>query len=749
MKLSFDNWVISKDTALLGYQYDNESQELWVTGDLPQGWTWDALIQDGSHYDVWPLTLADRGAYITLNDENLAVPGSFYIQIRGTKGEQVQHTNIVSVYISRSLVGPGTWPTLPTEFSQAEKAIKELNAHPPIPGENGFWLLWNLETSSYGESQLPVPVGPAGPANVLEMGEVTTLAPEEAATAELTGESPHQVLHLGLPQGKTGEPGPTGPTPQLTVGKVTTLDPEEPATAELSGTPEKPVLNLGIPQGKTGQPGPTGDPGPANILQVGQVTTLAPDQPATAEITGASPTQTLNLGLPQGKTGSTGAAPELTMGEVTTLDPGEPATAELSGAPEAPVLSLGIPQGQPGKDGVQLEDDAVTSTAAWSSRKIVDALCPAFTAEGNPVTCQPVEGYPLDVKVNFGPIQAGEGDPSPENVRPISGRDSLTLTRCGKNLLDVEILKNENAWNQTKSYWSYELKIPDNAQYTLSVQKNNMYKDYKSEYNGNFAFYVGNVPGTASPNTKFGNSGSDKSTILKSYTFTKTIEPIYFNLYVLPAFAEEFSSIVFDELLPGIQLELSSTPTSYEPYQGDTYDITLPETVYGGTVDVVTDKGEKIWEGIVLTGQEDWMLYADQFIITSAVSSSVVTYVGICSHYSYGYSPSKVWINQNRALFFGADITASFDKNLETFKSYLAAKYAAGTPVTIAYQLATPEAFEGTPQPIPALPGTNTLYTDGDRVTIAGKQDLTYTLRQIQEQLAAESGVTEALTGTD
>ena len=48
-----------------------------------------------------------------------------------------------------------------------------------------------------------------------------------------------------------------------------------------------------------------------------------------------------------------------------------------------------------------------------------------------------------------------------------------------------------------------------------------------------------------------------------------------------------------------------------------------------------------------------------------------------------------------------------------------------------------------------ALPGANTLYTDGDRVTVTGKQDLTYTLRQIQEQLAAESGVTEALTGTD
>lgn len=631
MKLSFDNWVISKDTGLLGYQYDNESQELWITGDLPQGWTWDALVQDGSHYDVWPLTLADRGAYITLNDENLAVPGSFYIQIRGTKGEQVQHTNIVSVYISRSLVGPGTWPTLPTEFSQAEKAIKELNAHPPIPGENGFWMLWDLETSSYEESQLPVPVGPAGPPNVLEMGEVTTLAPEEAATAELTGESPHQVLHLGLPQGKTGEPGPTGPTPQLTVGEVTTLDPEEPATAELSGTPEKPVLNLGIPQGKTGQPGPIGNPGPANTLQVGQVTTLAPDQPATAEITGASPTQTLNLGLPQGKTGPTGATPELTMGEVTTLAPGEPATAEFSGTPEKPVLSLGIPQGQPGKDGVQLEDEAITSTAAWSSRKIVDALCPAFTAEGNPVTCNPVEGYPLSAVVTLEPKQAGSGDPSPENVRPISGYDSVTVTQS---------------------------------------------KD-----------------------------GSQ----VKQIT------------------------------------------------------LTLPEAICGGTVDAVTGVGEKTWEILELNGTENWNNYTfDEkpgFYCPNLLGKYGENYLrveGLCNMttvYKDGPYPASnyIWCGvNNRSIYWVGAANLLNTPTASEFKSYLATQAAAGTPVQVAYKLATPESFQATGnQALPAVGGLNTVYTDGDRVTIAGKQDLTYTLRQIQEQLAAVSGVTEALTGTD
>ena len=80
------------------------------------------------------------------------------------------------------------------------------------------------------------------------------------------------------------------------------------------------------------------------------------------------------------------------------------------------------------------DDDAVNGKP-WTSLKIVDTLCAPFTAEGNPVTCTPVEGYPLSVQASWEPRQEGEGDPSPENVRPITGMDSVKVTRCGKNLL--------------------------------------------------------------------------------------------------------------------------------------------------------------------------------------------------------------------------------------------------------------------------------------------------------------------------
>lgn len=72
---------------------------------------------------------------------------------------------LYSVLIPQSLSGSEQWPEVPSTFTQAEARIRALNTHPPVPGENGCWMLWNLETEEYVASQLPLPpveVGPQG-----------------------------------------------------------------------------------------------------------------------------------------------------------------------------------------------------------------------------------------------------------------------------------------------------------------------------------------------------------------------------------------------------------------------------------------------------------------------------------------------------------------------------------------------------------------------------------------------------------
>lgn len=75
-------------------------------------------------------------------------------------------------------------------------------------------------------NNLPGDAGPAGPANTLTIGTVTTGSP---AAATITGTSPNQVLNLTIPQGDPGAAGsatgvPVGGTALQYLRKVTSTD---------------------------------------------------------------------------------------------------------------------------------------------------------------------------------------------------------------------------------------------------------------------------------------------------------------------------------------------------------------------------------------------------------------------------------------------------------------------------------------------------------------------------------------------
>jgi hypothetical protein len=76
--------------------------------------------------------------------------------------------------------------------------------------------------------------------------------------------------------------------------------------------------------GPSGLQGPTGAAGPSNVLSIGTVTTLAAGSSATATITGSSPTQTLNLGIPQGNPGSAGGSYLVYSAKISQSGSGNP-----------------------------------------------------------------------------------------------------------------------------------------------------------------------------------------------------------------------------------------------------------------------------------------------------------------------------------------------------------------------------------------------------------------------------------------
>lgn len=287
--LIFSDWIIKTDGDLIARQYDNLTRELLVMGTLPEGWVWELLVQAGGSVNVIALSPRKGGVGVTLTAEMLTKAGLYALQLRGGRGEEVRHTNVIQVVVPASLVGDATWPELPSEFSQAEANIRALNAHPPIPGDNGYWLLWDLETGDYVESQLSLPevsVGPQGPegkAASIRVGSVLTGDPGAQAAVSNSGTENDAILDFVLPRGQIGPTGPSGANGRdgkdgapgaaatIQVGAVTTGEPGTQAQVVNVGTENAAVLQFTIPQGRpgadgmNGKDGQDGAPGPAGV----------------------------------------------------------------------------------------------------------------------------------------------------------------------------------------------------------------------------------------------------------------------------------------------------------------------------------------------------------------------------------------------------------------------------------------------------------------------------------------------------
>ena len=306
---------------------------------------------------------------------------------------------------------------------------------------------------------------------------------------------------------------------------------------------------------------------------------------------------------PQGPKGDTGPAVAL---DTTLTHEGEAADAKATGDAISAVKERldEIPK---------IDDTAITTTSPWSSKQIVDTLCPPIEETGNPVVCYPVAGYPFGVKAKWEPVQEGSGTPSPENIRPIKGRDSVTITRQ-----------------------------EDNQVITL----------------------------------------------------------------------------------------------------------TLPETVYGGEVDAVSGEVAETWGLVTLDGAEEWKVSGkfldnktDWYYVSSkipnAVNAAPQKNNEICSHYPHADIANTNTV-QGCAIVWGCIRVRWGDTipdDADAWKAYLAAQYAAGTPVQIAYKLKEPVPFTATgAQPIPALSGTNTVLTDADSVSVSGRADLIDIIKKIQEK---------------
>lgn len=406
-------------------------------------------------------------------------------------------------------------------------------------------------------------------------------------------------------------------------------------------------------------------------------------------------------------------------------------------------------------------DDAAVGTDAWSSKHIVDMLCPPLEETGNPVQCSPVAGYPLGVKATWEPVQEGSGTPSPENIRPISGRDSISVERCGANYIDILALSHNAVASviYTQQPNGFRLVMKDAGTYKPCL----FYLPAKAVAGQTITFsallidtqgnvlpgirviaYKNNYVQTVGYGEKTINAGKKGDRFSLTVTFPAEVpngsDGFAVNFYCT---TETFAAAGDYSEYRDVQIEISAAPTTYVPYTGQTTTLTLPRTIYGGTVDAVTGEGQERWKLLTLDGTEPWNAVGSgdtlYFQSTSiSIGTRVLSRGDYCTTFPIASVSSSNTVQGVSGWKTSLYLRWSTFADVAALKSYLAAQYAAGTPVQVCYKLAEPVPFTATgAQPIPALSGVNTVLTDADSATVTGRADPIKRITDLEDAVAS------------
>ena len=532
----------------------------------------------------------------------------------------------------------------------------------------------------------------------------------------------------------------------------------------------------------------------------------------------------------QGEKGDTGA--QGPVGETGPVGPKGDTGPQGERGEQGPQGEVG-PEGPAGKDGVQIDDAAVSEGAPWSSKHIIDMLCPPLEESGNPVVCYPVAGYPLGVKAKWEPMQEGSGTPYPagggknqlnpaeyeaatktingitftrlntgevivngtatgtaiyvlianfsyhvslstdrnwsiagenvisaqglvsgvtvirpsdntslyirvqsgatvkatvqpqiekgstptawapyENIRPIKGRDSARVERCGENLLNIAAFSLDTDKNNRTYTVKVQQLIPP-GEYILKVTQTNP----NSALGMQFFMRNGNKISAASGRT---------------FKLDDILDSIYFYISNVSGNADSIKDIM---LIPST----STATTTYTPYIGQTNTLTLPETVYGGEVDAVSGEGQETWKTLTLDGTTNKFTQSDRFwrMPSNSAPGVVNGYATMCSHFpanTFGGNQTGSYI------FTRADIMSRYFPDVNALNAYIDAQYAAGTPVQVCYKLKEPAPFTATgAQPLPALVGVNTVLTDAGSATVTGRADPIKRITDLEDAVASQT----------
>ena len=313
------------------------------------------------------------------------------------------------------------------------------------------------------------------------------------------------------------------------------------------------------------------------------------------------------------------------------------------------------------------------------------------------------DGVPLAAhSIDIVATQSGSGDPSPSNPREISGFNAVSITKTGVNI-----------WNEETNISSGEIKMASR----LRVAPSTTYY-FKSPCA--FTAYRYDRTGTVISSV----------TLQPNATFT-TLS----NQYYIFA-AATVAAYGHNEYQHDVSFNYPSTDHDYHAYVGESVEIALGQTIYGGELDVttgvltITKVGYdlKNYNGIIqkaapgranayfrfddlqpYPGEAGSDLICEKYktVLINSTTTDVGVYIG---------KPSTL---DHSTLFFRPENPDSY--TTDTIMNYIRNTL---NGLMCVYELATPQTYQLTPTQINTLLGANNIYCDTGDTTIEYRADI-------------------------
>jgi len=321
------------------------------------------------------------------------------------------------------------------------------------------------------------------------------------------------------------------------------------------------------------------------------------------------------------------------------------------------------------------------------------------------------------------PIQTGSGDPSPTNIRALTGWTGAKPFVTGKNLFDVSNANWVNGYTIT-------------ADGTISSSSGYRYTNAFTRVNPS-TVYAGQINVGTTNNRSYlvafydANQTFISRSVIVSYSVINVSTGVQSGTFTTPSNCAFIRLVSPQTDMSGYQIEEGSVATAYEAF-GSVQTVSWEDDagfVYGGTFDPITGILTAEYDILNIDGSKSVTLSDTNLFYYSlgaygiAPNTKGANSTGWCSHYklmtnvnkadlmnnafSTTYNNSSISSTNGRAFFYDTNYSTADD-----FKNYLIAQNSNGTPVQYVFKLATPAQYQLTPIRVYAKDGINNVGAD-------------------------------------